>query len=173
MRHVLGALPREFGLPVIVAQHREKDSGGTLRELMQEMVALPVHEVQDKQPILEGGVYLAPPDYHLLIEKGHFALSIEGPISYARPSVDALFESAADAYGEHVVGVILTGANRDGAEGLAAIKRRGGLTVVQDPVTAEAPSMPTAAIATAAPDRILPIEAIGPLLATLGRADGR
>ena len=166
IKKVLAALPKEFRLPIVVAQHREKGSDGTLRELMQEMVSLPVQEVEDKQPILPGCVYLAPPDYHVLVEKGHFALSTEGAVSYARPSVDALFESAADAYAERVVGVILTGRNQDGTEGLGAIKRRGGLTIVQDPHTAEASSMPEAAAAIP-PDRILSLEAIGSFLAGL------
>ena len=111
---------------------------------------------------------MAPPDYHLLVEKGHLALSTEAAISYARPSVDALFESAADAYGDRVVGVILTGTNRDGAAGLATVKRLGGLAVVQSPSSAEAASMPEAAIAAAPVDHVLPLEAIGPFLAAHG-----
>jgi len=124
-------------------------------------------EAEDKEPIVLGNIYLAPADYHLLVEPGHFALSVEPAVNYARPSVDELFESAADSYGREVIGVILTGMNTDGARGLAAIKRHGGRTVVQDPRTAQQRSMPDAAIAAGRVDHVLPLPEIAPLLARL------
>jgi two-component system chemotaxis response regulator CheB len=125
-----------------------------------------VVEVEDKDLIAPGRVYLAPPDYHLLVEPGSFALSVDERVQYARPSIDVLFESAADAYGERVIGVVLTGANADGAAGLARIAKRGGAAIVQDPETAEAREMPAAALA-AAPATVLPLESIGPHIAEL------
>ena len=122
---------------------------------------------------MAGRVYLAPRDYHLLVERGHFALSTEAPVYFARPSIDVLFESAADAYGEGVVGVVLTGANGDGARGLARIKAAGGLAVVQEPATARAPEMPSAAIEAADVDRVLPLPEIAAFLNGLGREAAR
>lgn len=165
LRKVLGALPKDFPIAVAVVKHRQCDADDTLVDLLQNITVLPVAEAEDKDPVRPGHIYLAPPDYHLLVEKGHFALSTEAPVWYARPSIDVLFESAADAYRKRVVGVILTGNNQDGAQGLAAIQRKGGLTVVQDPQTAEARAMPEAAIAAVVVDKILPLEEIGPFLA--------
>ncbi len=161
---VLGALPAHFPVPLVVVQHREKEADETLTGLLQNHCALPVAEAEDKMPIEPGRVYVAPPDYHLLIESGHCALSTDEPVNFARPSIDVLFESAADAYGERVIGVILTGANADGAQGLAAIQRRGGVTIAQDPAGAEAPAMPEAAIALGVVDRVLGLEEIGRML---------
>jgi len=127
-----------------------------------------VREAEDKDPLLPGRVYLAPPRYHLLVERGKLALSTEAPDNYAQPSIDVLFESAAASYREGVVGVLLTGSNADGAQGLSAIKRAGGLAIVQDPETAEARAMPDAAIARGAADMILPLCEIGVFLAGLG-----
>lgn len=172
IRTVLKALSVDFPGAIIIVQHRGKEIDFTLRDLLQKETAMPVCEAEDKGAIAAGTVYLAPPDYHLLVERDHFALSTEASISYARPSIDALFESAADAYGDLAIGVILTGANWDGAEGLAALKRRGGMAVVQCPSSAEVRSMPDAAIAAAAVDHVLPIEAIGPFLAAQARKKG-
>jgi two-component system chemotaxis response regulator CheB len=137
---------------------------------LQRSSGLPVSEPDDKEPIARGRVYLAPRDYHLLIEGRHFALSTEAPVCYARPSIDVLFESAADAYGKDVIGVILTGKNRDGARGLAAIKKCGGLAVVEDPATAEAREMPEAALAATIVDRVLPLGGIALFLSSLCHA---
>ncbi len=126
--------------------------------------------MDDKQWIKPGTVYLAPANYHLLVERGHFELSVDDAVAYSRPSVDVLFESAADAYGASLAAVVLTGANRDGARGVARVKEKGGFVIVQDPKTAEAPSMPEAAIAAARVDRILPLERIGPFLVELCRS---
>ena len=114
-------------------------------------------------------MYLAPADYHLLVERGQFSLSTEGAVAFSRPSVDVLFESAADAYRSRLIGVILTGANSDGALGVKRIKQKGGVVIVQDPASAEAPAMPQAAISAARVDRILPLDRIGPFLVELCR----
>ena len=168
LKVVLGGLPRGFALPVVVVQHRRYDADETLAQLLQRHSVVPVSEAEDKQPIEPGHVYLAPASYHVLVERTEpgpcLALSTEGPVSYARPSIDVLFESAADAYGERAIGVILTGTNQDGAAGLAAITACGGLGIVQDPATAEAPAMPSAAIAATTIKHILPLAAIAPFL---------
>jgi len=161
---VLPELSPEFPLPVVIVQHRKKDGDDGLCEYLRKRSALPLEEPDDKERVEPGRVYLAPRDYHLLIEESIFALSTESPVGYARPSIDVLFESAADVYGERLVGVILTGANSDGAKGLARIKSLGGFTVVQDPRTAESPAMPEAAIAATEVDRILPLPEIAEFL---------
>jgi two-component system, chemotaxis family, protein-glutamate methylesterase/glutaminase len=167
LRALTSPLPRELGLAVAVVQHRHKDSDRLLATLLQERTALTVCEVEDKQPILPGFLFIAPPDYHLLIERGHFSLSTDAPVRYSRPSIDVAFTSAADAYGSRVVGVVLTGANADGAEGLAAIADHRGLTIVQSPATAESPTMPRAALDAVPSARVMPIPAIANLIATL------
>ena len=155
-------MPDEIDVPVVVAQHRHVTSPpGALAELLHLRIKRPVHDVDDKLPIEPGNVYLAPPDYHLLVERGWFSLSVDERVQYARPSIDVLFESAADAYGSAVIGVILTGANEDGAAGLAAIKHRGGVAIIQDPIGAERRAMPDAAIAATVADAVLPLDAIG------------
>lgn len=161
LQTLLPALPEKFSCAVVVVQHRGKEPGSMLREFLQRSSVLPVAEPEDKEPILAGHVYLAPRDYHLLVEPGNFALSTEAPVYFARPSIDVMFESAADAYGEDVIGVVLTGANGDGARGLARIKGAGGLAVVEEPATAQAPEMPEAAIAATKVDRVLPLSEIG------------
>jgi two-component system chemotaxis response regulator CheB len=123
-----------------------------------------VCEAEDKQPIERRHLYVAPPDYHLLIEDRAFALSTDVRVQYARPSIDVLFESAADAYGDCAIGIVLTGANADGALGLAAIKNAGGVAIVQSPAEAEKREMPEAAIAATHADAILPVEEIGKFL---------
>ncbi|HEY9747156.1 MAG TPA: chemotaxis protein CheB [Allocoleopsis sp.] len=162
---LLSGLPSNFPISIAIVQHRHKDSNVGLSRFLQSCSALPLQDVADKTAIVPGQVYLAPADYHLLVESvGRFALSTEMPVSYARPSIDVLFESAADAYGQRTIGVILTGSGRDGAAGLATIKARGGLAIAQDPQTAESPMMPNAAIATTAVDWILPLADIAPRL---------
>lgn len=164
---LLSGLPKQFPLAVAIVQHRYRESGDTLSRLLQNYSALPVREPEDKEAIAPGTVYLAPADYHLLVEPGNFALSTEAPVTYARPSIDVLFESAADAYAERTIGVILTGANHDGVQGLAVIKAHAGLTIAQEPKTAECPIMPAAAIAAVTVDWILPLPEIAPLLVNL------
>ena len=159
---VLADLPDEVDVPVVLAQHRHPNSiEGTLAQLLQGRTERRVLDVEDKMPIEPGHVYIAPPDYHVLVEPGSLALSVDERVQFARPSIDVLFESAADAYGAGVIGVILTGANEDGAEGLARIKEKGGVAVVQDPAGAARRAMPDAAIAATISDAILPLEEIG------------
>lgn len=167
LKVLLGGLPKEFPLPIAVVQHRHKESEHSLSRFLQQFIELPIQEVEDKDELLSGRIYLAPADYHLLVEQGCFVLSTDEPVLYARPSIDVLFESAADAYAEKTIGVILTGANHDGAQGLARIKDCGGWTIVQDPVTAESAVMPKAAIAKTSVDAILPLEEIAPYLVKL------
>jgi two-component system chemotaxis response regulator CheB len=159
---ILADLPAEFGLPIAIAQHRHPDSQeGTLAQLLQRQTNRPVFEVDDKMAIEPRHVYVAPPSYHLLVERGSFALSVDERIQFARPSIDVLFETAADAYGAGVIGIILTGANEDGALGLARIKSAGGVAVVQDPLGAARRTKPDAANAATVADAILPLEEIG------------
>jgi two-component system, chemotaxis family, protein-glutamate methylesterase/glutaminase len=165
---VLGALPHEFDTPIAIAQHRAPDSGsGALPEMLGSHSGHDVREAGDKDPIAPGRVYVAPADYHLLVEPEGFALSTEGAVHYSRPSIDVLFDSAADVYAEHLAAVIMTGANDDGAYGIKRVRRRGGLTIAQDPETAARPDMPRAAIATGAVQQVLPLDEIGPFLCTV------
>ncbi len=171
LQSVLSALPRDFPAPVVIVQHRGAESGNALDSILRRSCALKVIEPQDKEAILPGTVYLAPPDYHLLIEGATFALSTEGVVSYARPSIDVLFDSAARAYARRVIGVVLTGANRDGARGSASIKRHGGYLIVQSPDEAECNVMPRAALAAVQADRILTLQEVGPRLVELCQED--
>jgi two-component system chemotaxis response regulator CheB len=166
---LLRPLDRDCRLAVAIAQHRAPDTTGTvLVDYLQRACSLTVVEPHDKQAIEPAHVYVAPADYHLYVEEGSFALSIDAPVQQSRPSIDVLFDSAADAYGDEVVAVILTGANSDGAHGIKQVKQRGGLTLAQDPLTAERREMPDAAIATGAVDRVITVEQIGIVLNDIG-----
>jgi two-component system chemotaxis response regulator CheB len=168
---ILAALPHHLSFAIAIVQHRHRFSDGELVSHLQQQTSLPILEASDKQPITAGRIYLAPADYHLLVERmGYSALSTDAPICHARPSIDVLFESAADAYGKQVVGIILTGASQDGAQGLAQINTAGGLTIVQDPATAESVVMPKAAIAAVPTAKILPLKAIASLLIGLSNS---
>lgn len=160
LEQVLGALPPTFPLPIVAVQHRSRESSDAYAHVIGLSTKLPVRDAEDNVPLVAPGVYVGPPDYHLLLEPGRLALSVDEPVAYSRPSIDVLFESAADAYGPNVVAVLLTGANADGARGLARIKQAGGYAIVQDPHTAESPEMPAAAIANAPVDRVLPLSEI-------------
>jgi two-component system chemotaxis response regulator CheB len=142
---IIRGLPANFGMAVCVVQHRSRESDA-LCEVLQDCTAMNIEDATDKAAIVPGHVYLAPADYHLLIEEGHYSLSVDAPEMFSRPSIDVAFESAADSYGDRVVGVILTGANKDGARGLRHVVDRGGIALVQDPATAEVAVMPAAAI---------------------------
>jgi two-component system chemotaxis response regulator CheB len=162
---VLEGLRSEVDATVVVVQHRGATSQrGLLDLLLQAHADRRVSEPDDKEPIERSHVYVAPADYHLLVENGRFALSLEAPVHHARPSIDVFFQSVADAYRERAIGIVLTGANVDGATGLAAIKDRGGVAIVQDPDTAARGAMPRAAIAATSADAILPLEEIAPFL---------
>lgn len=162
---LLPHLPAGFPMPVVVVAHTGADAEQLLAELLDRASPLPVAVAEDKGPVTPGRVHLAPTGYHLLIEPDRtFALSVDAKVCNVRPAADVLFQSAADVYGPGLVGVVLTGGNADGAAGLAAIHRAGGLGIVQDPATAVAPEMPRAAIAAGGADRILPLAEIGPFL---------
>lgn len=165
---VLPALPAALHVAVFVVLHQPRDRPSPLAAVLQPRCRLPLCEAVDKTPVRAGTVYLAPPDYHLLVDSGpQLALSADGPVHYSRPSIDVLLESAADVYGERLLGVILSGANQDGASGLRAVHEAGGTTVVQDPATAEAPVMPRAALGASPVDFVLAPEEIAALLANL------
>jgi two-component system chemotaxis response regulator CheB len=165
---LLETLPAELDVPIAIAQHRGPDPRQTsLAELLETSAARPVRDVTDKEPVERGVVYLAPPDYHLLVEPGRFSLSTDARVNFARPSIDVLFQTAADAYGPAAIGIILTGANEDGAAGLARIKEAGGVAIVQDPQTAERARMPEAALEATSADVVLPLEEISPFLSGL------
>ena len=162
---LLEGIPDELEQPIVIAQHRSAESTrGVLEHLLGRHTARPVSEPGDKDPLERRHVYVAPPDYHLLVDGGHFSLSVDARVQFARPSIDVLFESVAEAYRDRAIGIVLTGANEDGAAGLAAIKRNGGVGIVQDPATATRKAMPEAAIAASEADAILPLEQIGPFL---------
>ena len=166
---LLQALPGQFPVPIVIVQHRTvSPDGGGLTQLLQDYAKLRVVEADDKMTMEPSTVYIAPADYHLLIEeRGMLALSTDAPVRSARPSIDVLFQTAADAYGTALLGVLLTGASADGAEGLAAVKARGGRAIVEDPATAECRTMPAAALAATAVDYVLPLSKIGDHLVTL------
>ena len=157
-------------MPIVIVQHRGKDMESSLCEFLSQSSGVTVTEPEDKEPVLPNRVYLAARDYHLLIANRSFALSTDPPVGFARPSIDVLLESAADEFQDRAIGVILTGANRDGARGLAAIKSRGGLTIVEDPRSAVCREMPEAAIALSKPNWILRLDEIATQLIAMTEA---
>jgi two-component system chemotaxis response regulator CheB len=168
---VLAGLDGTFGAPVVVAQHRDgHDDVGLLPELLARRTQLAVTEGEDKGELAPGRVVLAPAGYHLLVEDRCVELSCEDLVQFSRPSIDVLFQSVADEFGPRAIGVVLTGANEDGAYGLSEIARRGGYTIVQDPETAERTEMPRAALDAVAPDAVLALEEIAPQLRRLCEA---
>lgn len=171
---VLGALPPDFRPTVVIAQHRQNDGrDGALERLLDGRCALSVCEAEDKLALTPGTVVVAPADYHLLVEPGSLSLSVDEPLHFSRPSIDILLGSAADAYGERAAGVVLTGANADGARGLAKIAARGGAAIVQDPATAERREMPDAALWATPEARVMALEEIGPALVALAERPER
>ncbi len=166
---LLGALPSDFGIPIVVVQHRGKDSEQLLVQLLQDATDLAVSEIEDKDPLNPGTVHVAPANYHVLIDDGYLSLTIEEPVRFSRPSIDVMFNSLADTYQSAAIGVVLTGANEDGARGLARIVQRGGRALVQDPKTAEIPIMPAAAIRAVPTAEVLSLDAMAPRLIELSR----
>jgi len=165
---LLPALPAGFTLPVFCILHMPGDRESRLAELFDERLPVPVKEAADKEEIAPGTVYFAGPGYHLSVERDRtFSISCEPPVHFARPAIDVLMESSADAYGPGLAGILLTGANHDGADGMARIRARGGFTVVQDPADAQAPTMPVSAINRCKPHLILPLARIHALLPML------
>jgi two-component system, chemotaxis family, protein-glutamate methylesterase/glutaminase len=161
---LLGELPAGFGCPIVVVQHRRPDTDARLADLLNARCPLTVREPDDKEPLVAGHVFVAPANYHLLVERGSVALSTDAPVLYARPSIDVLFESVADVYAEAAVGVMLTCANEDGALGSKAIKNAGGRVLVQDPTTAESAVGPRATLAATQVDGVLGLAEIATLL---------
>ena len=166
---ILGALPSDIDFAIAIVQHRSADAPDSgLPAYYAGRTSLPVQSVEDKDVIAPGRVYIAPPDYHLLVEDGYFSLSVDDAVQYSRPSIDVLFESAADTYGGRTIGVLLTGANEDGVAGLLRIKKAGGMTIVQDPKTAARSTMPGAAVRAGAAVQVLPLDEIASGLTGLG-----
>jgi two-component system chemotaxis response regulator CheB len=166
---LLSALPADCRVSFFVVIHIPRERPSLLAAVFGARCALPVREAEDKEPVQPGTVYFAPPDYHLLVDRGPaFALSSDEPVYFSRPSIDVLFDSAADIYGERLLGLILTGANQDGAEGLAAIGRAGGRTVVQEPSGAAVPFLPEAALQEGPVDFVLSLAQLQELFATWG-----
>ncbi|WP_373989929.1 chemotaxis protein CheB [Duganella sp. BuS-21] len=165
---LLPGLPAGYGRAVVAVLHIPEGRQSQLAQVFQQRMRLPVHEAQDKQAVSSGTLYFAGSGYHLSVEHDRsFSLSCEAPLHFARPAIDYLMESAADVYGPALVGILLTGANHDGAAGMAAIGAAGGLTVVQSPQEAEVPTMPLEAIRLRTPDLILSLDEVQKLLMML------
>jgi two-component system chemotaxis response regulator CheB len=168
LRLILPSLPSSLSVPVVIVVHLPEGSPELLPKVFQSVTRLPMRFAEDKEPLLGGTIYFAPAGYHLLLESNRCcALSIDPPVWFSRPSIDVLFESAADAYADRVLAMLLTGASSDGASGLQSIHAAGGITVVQTPQSAEVGTMPAAALARFAPDFVLPAIDIAALAATL------
>jgi two-component system chemotaxis response regulator CheB len=166
---LLPTLPSDYRLPILIVVHLPADKTSLLAELLRARCAIRVREAEDKEPIEPGVAYFAPPDYHLLVEQDRrLSLSDDEPVLFSRPSIDVLFESAADAYGGGLIGIVLTGANSDGAKGLRAVVEAGGAAVVQSPESAYAAAMPQAAIALCPDARVLPVNEIAAYLRKVG-----
>jgi two-component system chemotaxis response regulator CheB len=166
---LLSALPASCRASFFIVMHIPRERPSLLADVFNARCALPVREAEDKEPVQPGTVYFAPPDYHLLLDRGPvLALSSDEPVHFSRPSIDVLFDSAADIYGERLLGLILTGANQDGAEGLAAVGRAGGRTVVQEPGGAAVPFLPEAALQVGPVDFVLSLAQLQELFATWG-----
>lgn len=166
LRCLLAALPGDLPVPLLVVQHLG-ESAQPMVDILAQYTPLSMKEAEDKEPLRSGTVYVAPGNYHMLVEKDyHLALSVDERVYYARPSIDVLFESAADVFASTLIGVVLTGANQDGTAGCRAIKKRGGVVIVQDPNSAEVDVMPRSAV-TVGVNHVLPVDEMAPLLCTL------
>jgi len=174
LRTLLPFIPADFIMPIVIVQHLHPQQDSSHLGNLSMYCALRVREVEEKEAVMAGTVYFAPANYHLLIEwDGTFSLSIDPKVNFSRPSIDVLFETAAEAYGPGVIGIILTGASKDGAAGLKRIKENGGMAIVQDPADAEFPVMPSAALKETEVDHVLNIREIGRLLADIGRPSSK
>jgi two-component system chemotaxis response regulator CheB len=168
LSHLLPALPADYAVPVLVVVH-VPPGRSDIAPLFQSRCRVAVKEAEDKEPILPGVVYFGPPDYHLMVEADRtVSLSVDEPVLFSRPSIDVLFESAADVYGEGLLGVILTGANEDGAAGLRAVAAAGGAALVENPAEAFAAAMPSAALAKCNQARSMSLDEIAAYLVSLG-----
>lgn len=167
-RQVLAPLPAGFNLPILLVQHRQPTLDNLLTSLLQDVTPLLVKEAEEKEVIRPGIIYIAPANYHLLVEKnGTLSLTIDERVFYSRPAIDVLFQSAAEVYQNFLLGILLTGASQDGTAGLRAIKQKGGYTLAQDPHTAEASLMPQAAINAQVVDKVATLDEIARFLQTL------
>jgi len=168
---IIPALPGDFPLPIAIVQHTGRDSSDYLVKYLNDHSKLTVKEAEDKEPVRRGFVYLAPGGYHLLIDpEESFSLSVDERVNYSCPSIDVLFESAADVWGPLVIGMLLTGANKDGAQGLKTIREHGGIAIVQNPETAEVGIMPQSALSITPVDYVINLDQMVPLLMTLAHA---
>jgi two-component system chemotaxis response regulator CheB len=170
---ILSALPEDFPAPMLVVQHRAEDADDILAGLLDRRGPLSVLDADDKAPLVPGCIRVAPPGYHVMVERGHVELSTEALVHFSRPSIDVALETGAQAYGPGLVAVVLTGANDDGAHGLAEVRRNGGMAIVQNPDSAERATMPAAAIAAADPQVVSELEDIAPLLVRLASEAAR
>lgn len=168
LQDLLSELPERFPTPIAIVQHRAKESTDILVQLLSSRSKLMVKEAEDKELIRDSTVYVAPADYHLLVDQGSLALSVDPPVSFARPSIDVLFESAATAYGSKVTGIVLTGGNTDGMRGAQQVKQRGGTVLIQDPTQCLADRLPLSAISIEAFDSILSVHDIASYLVNSG-----
>ena len=165
LSEILPVLPADFPLPIVIVVHVPADRQDILAPLFEKKCRMAVREAEDKEPALPGTTYFAPSDYHLLLENdGTLSLSADAPVMHSRPSIDVMFESAADAFGAALVGIVLTGANADGAAGLTAISKAGGTAIVEDPVHAYADAMPRAALKLCPDARVMTRTAIAEFL---------
>src|ERR1051325_2101123 len=167
LREIFTALPPEFDIPTVVVPHRHRDSDAMLARFLQDFTSLAVCEAEDKQPLVSGRVFIAPSNYHTLVEQGHLSLSTEAPVNFSRPSIDVTMTSAADVYGHRAVGVVLTRANDDGSRGLRRIHDAGGMAVIQDPDTAESPAMPLSALRAVPTARVFKLDRLATFLGAL------
>lgn len=173
LSQIVKNLPKEFPIPMAVVQHRSRSADDLLASLLQDLTPLRVVDVEDKEPFEPGTVYIAPANYHLLVDKGHFTLTTDPMVRFSRPSIDVTFMSAGDAYPNATLGVILTGANDDGSRGLRHLVDRGGKGIVQNPETAESKAMPSAAIRAVPEAEVLTLGEIAPRLVSLTAQIGK
>ena len=173
LSRLVADLPGDFSVPIAVVQHRSKHADNLLAGLLQDMTPLRVVDVEDKEPLEPGSVYIAPANYHMMVDGGHLSLTTDPMVRFSRPSIDVTFFSAGDSYPGRTLGVVLTGANDDGARGLRHIVNRGGRAIVEDPQTAESKAMPLAAMQAVPEAEVLPIAKIGPRLVEITVTSGR
>jgi two-component system chemotaxis response regulator CheB len=173
LSELMKGLPGDFPVPMAVIQHRSRHADNLLATLLQDLTPLRVVDVEDKEPIEPGSVYIAPANYHMLVDGGYFSLTTDPLVRFSRPSIDVTFTSAGDAYPGSALGVILTGANDDGSRGLRHIVNRGGQAVVQDPATAESKAMPAAALQAVPEAQVVPLSDMAAHLVRLTAAKAR
>ena len=166
---ILGNLPRQYKIPIVIVQHRSKGSFELFEDVLQQKCRIRIKQADEKEAISGGVIHVAPPDYHLLVEMDRtFSLSSDPPVQFSRPSIDVLFESAAIVYRQNLVGIVLTGSNNDGACGIATIRNFGGLTIAQDPSETQYSFMPQAAIDTGKVAHVWRLTDIGDFLKSIG-----